>query len=249
MVKITKKSLQVEPDPKWLPIANAIFSHQNEMALGKNCFLFDYRWSDAPAAIEVDPGSGKFELTFNDGRMIQLPPWEFLKDENLPPGLAGAFVYKSVCEVWDLMLERFASSVSEGHFKLFGRPETFRAAFEPVPRDHWRLYRITDWSTGSGTGPDGRKAWSIHAFRQPLVKSQSGRRPLYEQDQVNGEVRRLFRHLGPYGQTKEQGWKTRADLQEKIAQFLENIAGQSPSKSTLQVLVKKALLAIEAEND
>jgi hypothetical protein len=71
---------------------------------------------------------------------------------------------------------------------------------------------------------------------------------LYNQDQVNGEVRRLFREFGPCGADKEEGWKTRADLQERIAQFLENTAGQSPSKSTLQDLVKKALLAIKAEN-
>jgi hypothetical protein len=249
MVKTTKKNLQVEPDPKWRPLADAIFFHADKMASDHDHFLFDFRWSNAPAAIHIDRRSRTFKLSFNDGSVIQLPPWELLKSENLPANaLVAAFTYKSVLTIWELMLKRFAASVAQGQYRLFARLDNFRAAFEPVPRDHWRLYRITNWSTGSATGPDDRRAWNIHAFRQPLVKSPSGRKPLYNQDQVNGEVRRLFREFGPCGADKEEGWKTRADLQERIAQFLENTAGQSPSKSTLQDLVKKALLAIKAEN-
>jgi hypothetical protein len=249
MIRPAKKILQNEPHPKWRSVVDAIFLHTNEMASGRSRFVFDYRWSNAPASIELDHGSRSFRLSFNDGKLIQLPPWELLKEENLPvDALVGAFAYKSVLATWELMLERFAASVSAGEYRLFARFDSFLAAFEPIPRDHWRLYRITDWSTGSATGPDNRQAWNVHAFRQPLVKSPSGRKPLYNQDQVNGEVRRLFRKFGPYGADKEKGWKTRADLQERIAQFLENTAGQSPSKSTLQVLVKKAMLASEADN-
>jgi hypothetical protein len=120
------------------------------------------------------------------------------------------------------------------------------AAFELIPKDHWRLYRVTSWLTGEAIAPDGRKAWSIQALCEPISKSPAGRRPTYDQDQVNGEVRRLYRQFGgPYGPKKEPGWQTRADLEKYIAQFLENTIGQSPAKSTLQDLTKKAIKAVK----
>jgi hypothetical protein len=247
MVKIAKQRLQLEPDPKWQPIADAIFLHAGETSSSVENFRFNFRWSDAPAAIAVHHGSRIFELTFNDSRVLRLPPWEFFKDENLPPGFAGAFVYRSVSEVWDLMVQRFARSVSEGHFKLFGRPQTFRAAFEPIPRDHWDLYHITDWFSGSALGPDGRQIWNIHASRPSVGKSKAGRKPIYDQDPINALVRRLYRDLGPFGPDKEKGWRTATDLQEKIAQFLVNTVGQCPAKSVLQKQAARAIEAIEAD--
>jgi hypothetical protein len=244
MVKIAKRRVQVEPDPKWLPVADAVFLHSS-----REHFTLSYRWSNAPRAIEVDHGSRTFRLHFNDGGVIQLPPWEFLKDDDEPQnGLAGAFVFWSVSEVWNLLIQRFARSVSEGHYKLFGRPETLQAAFEPIPRDHWNLYRIADWSNGTASSPDGRCVWSIHACPQSQAKHQSGRPSIYDQETVDDEVRRLFRCFGRYGREKEKGWRVRADLEDRIAQFLSHRTGQVPVKSTLQDLVKKALLKIDAES-
>lgn len=244
-----KRKAQVGPDPKWRSLTDAIFD-ENELVSGENFFRFDYRWTDAPAVIELQRKSRTFKLSFNDGNILQLPPWELLKDENLPANpVAGAFAFKAVKAVWELMLERFAASVLDGRLELFARPDNFRAAFEPIPHDHWRFYHITDWSTGSATDPNGRQVWSIHASRLSLGKSTSGRKPTYNQDQVNGEVRRLFREFGPYGPDKEEGWRTRADLQEKIAQFLVNTMGQNPSKSTLQKLTILALEAIKLDGN
>jgi hypothetical protein len=250
MVKPDKRGQQIEPDPKWRPLVDAIFFHNyaNELASGQAYFKFDYPWSNAPAAVELDIGSRAFKLSFNDGRVIELPPWELLKSENLPAnGLVAAAAHDAVRTSWQFMLERFASAVSDGQYRLFARLDDFRASFEPIPRDHWPIYQVNNWSTGVATAQDGRKAWNIQVLGQSLGKSQSGRKPIYDQDQINGEVRRLFRKLGPYGSDKEAGWQTRADLEGRIAQFLVDTTGQSPAKSTLQSLAKKALDAITVE--
>jgi hypothetical protein len=239
-----------EPDPRWRPLTDAVFDQTftAPFAFDQNRFVFEYFWANAPATIELVPVSRTFLLTLNDGGSIQLPPWELLKSENLSANALAAVVARNaILAVWELMLERFAASVCEGRYRLFARHDDFRAAFQPIPRDHWRLYRVTDWSTGAATAPDGRMVWSTHALCQSVVKSPSGRKPIYDQDLVNGEVRRLFRDLGPYGLRRERGWQTRADLQERIAQYLLNTGGQCPSKSVLQKLAKRALATFDAE--
>jgi hypothetical protein len=250
MVKNGNRGEQGEPDKRWRPLADAVFdqSFRTTLDSGQNVFAFDYRWTNAPATIELVPASRAFLLTLNDGETIQLPPWQLLKSENQSANaLAAVMAHNAVLAVWELMLERFAVSVSEGRCRLFARPDDFRAAFQPIPSDHWRHFRVTDWSTGAATSPDGRLIWSLHALYQSAVKSPSGRKPTYDQELVNGEVRRLFRDLGPFGLHNESGWRTRADLQERIAQYLLNTVGQCPSKSILQKLAKQALATLNAE--
>src|ERR1700682_5344403 len=233
MVKPNSRRPKVEPDPKWRPLVDAIFLHTyaNDLASGQDCFRFDYRWSNAPAAIEVFPGSRSFKLIFNDGRVIELRPWKIQEWENLRiTGLAAAIAHKAVLTTWQFMLERFASAVSEGRYALFARLDDLRAPFEPIARDHWPNLQVNDWSTGVATAADGRQVWNIHVLGVSPVKRRIGRTPIYDQDQINGEVRRLFRKFGPFGAGKERGWQTRTDLQERIAQFLLNTSGQSPSK-------------------
>jgi hypothetical protein len=250
MVRNGNRGTQCEPDPRWRPLADAVFD-QNfiaPVAFDQNVFAFDYPWANAPATIELVPASRTFLLTLNDGGTIQLPPWQLLKSEILSANaLAAVVAHNAVLAVWELMLERFAASVSEGRYRLFARQDDFRAAFQPIPRDHWRLYCVTDWSTGAATAPDGRMVWSTHALCQSVVKSTSGRKPTYDQDLVNGEVRRLFRDFGPFGLQNEPGWRTRADLQERIAQYLLNTMGKCPAKSVLQDIARRALATLNAE--
>lgn len=59
---------------------------------------------------------------------------------------------------------------------------------------------------------------SMDQLREVLFGS--GRRPTYDQDTVNDEVRRLFLCFGRYGREKERGWRVRADLEARIALFL-----------------------------
>lgn len=248
MVKPDRRNLQLEPDPKWRPLADAIFLHTHTTTLdsGRCCFTYDYPWSNAPASIEHELSSRTFNLTFNDGRVIEALPWDLLNGEKLPlMGLPKIIALNAVGSAWLHMQETFASAISEGRYKVFARLDDFRAPFGALPRDHWRLYRVTDWSTGAAIAPDGQRIWNIHC--QSLVKPQSGRKPIYDQDQVTGKVRRLFRELGPLGDDKKPEWQTRADLEEHIAQFLFDTSGQSPAKSTLQNLVKKALETVQAE--
>jgi hypothetical protein len=248
MVTHDNRELQSEPDPKWRPLADTIFFHTHATTLdaGQCCFTYDFQWSNTPASIELGVGSRTFKLTFNDGRAIEALPWELLKGEKLPlKGLPKIVALNAVRSAWLHMQESFASAISQGQYKVFARLDDFRAPFAALPRDHWRLYRVTDWSTGVAIAPDGQQIWSIHC--ESVVKPQSGRKPVYDQDQVDGEVRRLFRQYGPIGSGKEPGWQTHSDLQERIAQFLFDTSGQSPAKSTLQHLVKRALEAVKAE--
>jgi hypothetical protein len=248
MVKRDKHNLQVEPDPNWQPLADAIFSyaHANELNDGQACFQFDYKWADAPSTIELDLASRKFQLKLNDGRVFQQIPWDLR--ENLPRGaLLAALTQKAVSTTWRHMVERFSAAVSAGKFNLFARFDSFRAPFEPIPKDHWCLYRVTNWSTGAAIAPDDRQIWNVHGYVQAAVKSGAGRKPIYDQDQINGEVRKLFRLYGRYGPDQEIRWRTRADLEERIAQYLFDSKGQTPSKSLLQDRVKKALEAVKSE--
>ena len=250
MVKNGNRGTQSEPDKRWRPLADAVFDQTFRATLdsGQNAFAFDYPWTNAPATIELVPASRAFLLTLNDGETIQLPPWQLLKSENLMANALAAVVARNaVLAVWELMLERFAVSVSEGRCRLFARQDDFRAAFQPIPSDHWRHFRVTDWSTGAATFPDGRLVWSLHALCQSAVKSPSGRKPTYDPDLVNGEVRRLFRVLGPFGLHNEPGWRTRADLEGRIAQYLLKTMRKHPAKSVLQDLARRALATLNAE--
>ena len=248
MITHDNRELQIEPDPKWRPLADAIFFHTHTTTLdaGQCCFTHDFQWSNTPASIELGLSSRTFKLTFNDGRVIDAPPWELLKGEKLPLiGLPKIVALNTVRSAWLHMQESFASAISEGQYKVFARLDDFRAPFAALPRDHWRLYHVTDWSTGVAIAPDDQQIWNIHCLSP--VKSQAGRKPFYDQDQVNAKVRRLFRERGPYGPDRDAGWQTRADLEEQVAQFLFKTCGQSPVKSTLQILVQKARKAVEAE--
>jgi hypothetical protein len=248
MVRTENRIPLSEPDPRWQPLADAVFSYNFEhiLASGEDHFTFAFRWSDAPAAIELVPATRDFRLIFNDGKIIELPPWQLMNSENLPVrGPAAGLAYNAISTTWGFMLDRFRSAVSDGQHMLFGRFDDLHADFRPIPRDHWCHYHVTDWSTGTASVPGNRQVWNIHTFRRPLVKPPSGRPPVYDQEQIEGEVRRLFRRFGNYGSGKELGWRTRADLEERVAQFLVETVGQSPAKSTLQNRVKKALETIK----
>ena len=146
------------------------------------------------------------------------------------------------------MLESFACAVDRGRYKLFARLNDVSAGFEPIAKDHWRLYQVTSWLTGEAISPDGRRAWSIQVLCEPVSKSPAGRKPKYDRDQVVGEVRRLYREFGgPYGRDKQPGCQTRADLENRIADFLLATMGEVPSKSTLQDLAKAAIEAIKGK--
>ncbi|WP_342711279.1 hypothetical protein AAFG13_04780 [Bradyrhizobium sp. B124] len=249
MIKTTREALRARPDPKWRSVADAVFLEFSELSPNQRRFSLDYRWTNAPVSVDVDSASRTFKVSFRNGGAIQLPPWELLKAENLPENaLVAALVFKSVSAIWHSMIDQFAASVVEGNYRLFGRLDDPRSGFEEIPCDHWRLYRVTDWLAGSGTGPEQRRAWSLHALRQSLLKVSSGRKPVYDQDLVNDEVQRLFKTHGRFGPGKKKGWRTRADLEERIAQFFYNKLRKSPSKSVLQKLAARGIEAYEAKS-
>jgi hypothetical protein len=249
MVETNQRKTLIEPESNLRPLADAIFSNAyiDLLKSGHGFFKFDLPWTNAPASVELEVDSHVFRLQFNDGRLVQGTPWDLLERQILPGNLPSFVAHNAIRAVWEKMLESFASAVARGRHRLFARLGDVNAAFEPIPKDHWRHYRVTSWLTGEAIAPDGRKAWSMHVLSEQISRSPAGRKPVYDQDQVNGEVRRLYRELGPYGPNEERGWQTRADLEGRVAQFLLATMGQIPSKSTLQELVKKAEQAVKAD--
>jgi hypothetical protein len=247
MGKTGKQEPHLTPDRKWLPLLDGLIHHASTTAIEfASVEMGNQRWSDLPRAIKPSTRFRSIALVFNDGGAVEVEPWELLRDEVLPSNPAQRATLNAVRQAWRVMTESFGSAISSGRYALYGRSD-LNAGFAPIPPDDWVLYRVVDWSSGRAIAPDGREVWSIHTLFPRGPKPQSGRKPVYDQDQINGEVRRLLRKFGPYGPDKEQDWQTRADLEERVAQFLFDTLGQSPAKSTLQDRVKRALAAIEAE--
>lgn len=151
--------------------------------------------------------------------------------------LSGAF------HVWtNDMLASFNRAASESSILLFGRVETMSSPFVQLGPDLWPHIEVQDWDHGTAKLPDGTEIWSIHASMAAPLKSKAGRRPFYDQDQINGEVVRILKAKG--GRPAASGdanWQANADLERMVAAFCRRVMLREPSKSTVQKLVKKAL--------
>jgi hypothetical protein len=237
----------------WVPLSQAIFEcfWKDELENGANQIHLQYRSQFAPRTLAINTTAQTLRLVLSDGSVFEGPPWEFLSITERLPGnaVAAALLHKCVGEVWSAMNDAFGKKVSSSTVSLFARMDDFRAEFVPIPSDHWSFYKVTDWKNGAAIARDGRVIFSIHAkFANVTGSGSAGRRPTYDQDQVNGEVKRRIKEKGVPGRDRESGWQSEADLQAAVADFLRNTTGKIPVKSTLQRLVKNALNELKSEN-
>lgn len=140
------------------------------------------------------------------------------------------------------MLASFNRAASDGSILLFGRFEKIGSPFVQLAPDIWPHVEVQDWNHGFAKLSDDTEIWSIHAVMATVPRSKAGRRPFYDQDQINGQVVRILKAKG--GRPAASGdpdWQSNADLERMVAAFCERVMHREPSKSTAQKLVKKAL--------
>jgi len=232
-------------DPGWVSLSQAVFDSfwKNELKTGADGIHLRYTSPFAPKTVEINAPSQTLRFTFSDGSSFEAPPWDFLrKSETLPyDAFAAALLHKAVGEIWDTMNHSFNRKVSSRVVSLFARMDDFRAPFASIPSDHWSIYRVTDWENGTAVAHDA----GIAAKKVNIP----GRKPLFDQDQINGEVRRAIKIKGFPERGGEVGWQSRADLERLIGGYCLRTTGKEPARSTLQTLAERALTADKSTAD
>ncbi|MET4297066.1 hypothetical protein ABIB06_007841 [Bradyrhizobium sp. LB8.2] len=231
----------------WIPLRRAVYESFWKHELENGTHLIQLRFTSrfAPLKAELGLSDQTLKFLFWDGSVFEGTPWDFLnKSETLPPhAFAAAFLHKTVGEIWDKMNDAFNRRVSSGGIVLFARMDDFRAQFIPIPADQWSYYRVTDWEKGTALAHDGRSLCSVHAKLVDAKVNTPGRQPFYDQDQINGEVRRAIKSKGLPERGGETGWQSRADVERLVRDFCYRTTGKEPARSTLQILAKEALAA------
>lgn len=211
---------------------------------GAKQVALDYRSSYAPRFLDIDPNTQTFEFSFADGTTYAGAPWDLISsDEKLPANVvAAALIYKSACAIWETMNFHFNRQVCSSIVSLFARAGEDRAPFTPIPSDHWALYSVTDWENGAAISQDGRVLFSIHAeIARNAGANTAGRKPIYNSDQIKGEVFRAFKKKGPLDRNGEVGWQGQADVERLIRDFCVKTMGKEPVRSTLQKFAREAI--------
>jgi hypothetical protein len=211
----------------------------------------------------IDWNTQQFCFVTPSGGLYATHPWKILEvirrkvpSPTGPPPMSDheAFLQRvltATCAVWrDDILAEFDRKAAGGSIKLYGRLEKTTSPFVRVAPDIWLQVEVHDWINGNARAADATDIWSIHSDAGIISRSStSGRKPTYDQSEVNGEVKRRIKEKGFPLRNGEPGWQSEADLQDAVANFLRNTTGKVPVKSTLQRLVKNALICIKAEAD
>ena len=231
--------------PGWVSLRQAVFECFWKFRLkdGADRVQLDYESSFAPNAVEIDVTAQILRFIFLDGSIFEGAPWDLLTNDDLlhPNAIAGALMYNSVAAIWDMMKIDFNRKVSDGAVALFARADDFQAPFASVPPDHWSLYTVTNWENGTAVARDGHYLFSVHA-ETVARSSPRGRSPTFDQDQINGAVRRAIKARGFPDRTGDSGWQSRADVERLIRDYCRKLTGKEPARSTLQTQAKKALI-------
>lgn len=240
-------------DPGWVSLRQAVFEcfWKHELKNGVDRIHLQYTSPVAPKNVEISATDQTLKFVFLDGSIFEGAPWDFLHEsERLPrDAFAAALLHKAVREIWNTMNDCFNRKVSSRAVSLFARMDDFRAQFASIPSDHWSIYRVTDWEKGTAVAPDGRCIYSVHAKISAKKVNIPGRQPLYDQDQINGEVRRAIKTKGFPERGGEVGWQSHADVERLIQGFCRRMFGKEPVRSTLQNLADKALTAAKSTAD
>jgi hypothetical protein len=248
-----ERKLQIA-DPGWVSLRQAVFEcfWKHELKNGVDRFHLQYTSSVAPKTVEINATDQTLKFIFSDGSILEGAPWDFLCEiERLPrDAFAAALLHKAVREIWNTMNDSFNRKVSSRAVSLFARMDDFRAEFASIPSDHWSLCKVTDWKNGAAIAQDGRVMFSIHAKLAHSPSSASaGRKPIYNQDHINAKVLKAVEKMGFPTPNGEIGWQSAADVGRLVRDVCIETKGQEPVISTLQRLVRKALIAAKAKLD
>lgn len=248
----------------WLPLAKAIFHFAGVETNDPNVSTSKTRQalnelltktSRAPNA-EIDWDALKFCIAFPPGPSLRRHPWTIIENvRRAVPSPSGPLPMTELEDllqraltaanaVWrDTMLAGFNRAASAGSILLYGRLEKMVSPFIRLPSDIWLQIEVHDWVNGNAKAADGTDIWSIHAsVAAKSPKSKLGRKPLYDQDQINGEVVRILKKKGRPTPSGDPGWQAMADLERLVRTFCQRTTGSEPSKSTCQTLVQRALI-------
>jgi hypothetical protein len=247
---------------EWLPLAKAIFHFAGiDAGASDTSEKKRHQLNARLGTISKEPDSDivwndqRFYFPFSSGQPIRSHPWQILRFiKRKVPSPSGpllmseyeAFlqrVLSATLAVWrDDMLAGFNRAASAGSILMFGRLDKMASPFVRLPPDIWLQVEVHDWNNGNAKAADGTDIWSIHAVTAiPSLSSRVGRKPFYDQDQVNRKVLRILKEKGRPTASGDINWQANADLEKMVAAFCKRVMDREPSKSTTQQLVKKAL--------
>jgi hypothetical protein len=253
-----------------LPLYKAVFKYPIIKNISYNFFVEGVLGTTAES-VEIDHAKCTFTIKLSPGLIFQGSPWDLLNrpppypvldepngvEKNWRPfdiemrdhsAIPGLNMIRMTEAAWNQLVAKFNEGVAEGEIALCARVDHYGAPFTAIPSDVWPLFSITNWKAGTAFGPEGARLWSVHAEILPhRTRARAGAKPTYDQDEINAVVKRELKKRGgrptPNG---DLGWQSEADLQSVVADWLLRTMGKVPAKSTLQILVKKALSTIPA---
>jgi hypothetical protein len=246
----------------WLPLSKAIFhfagieSGGSIPTEGRQTALSEkLARISREANAKISWNDQQFCFAYSEGPPIHRHPWRILSfitpTAPPPPGHPPVSDYESFLQrvlygtvsVWeDDMLAPFNQAASAGSILLFGRIEKMASAFVRLPPDIWTQVEVHDWENGNARQADGTDIWSIHAVMSvPNPRSRGGRKPFYDQEQINKKVVRILKEKGRPTASGDANWQAKADLEREVAAFCKKVMGREPSKSATQEFVRRAL--------
>lgn len=258
--QIEEKSGQ--PPAGTIPLARAILhfagiaeNHESYPSLAKQRELEAELATIADAQnVTFDYENAKFRFEFSD-RVTAPTPWSLL-DSVKPrvPSSDGTYLPSSFSEqthrmraaiqrVWAVkMIGSFNEAVLRTNLQLYARIERFTANFSSVAPDLWANCVVEDWGKGHALVSDRTRLFSLHAgVSHRITPLTAGRKPIYDQDQINGAVAREIRRRGFPHSSGDLGWQSIADVERVVGEFCVSIYGREPAKSTSQKLARQGL--------